>query len=30
MSDILQQLAGVLEQRKEADPDSSYVAGLYG
>lgn len=29
MSDILQQLAGVLEQRKEADPDSSYVAGLY-
>ncbi|MDR9436526.1 MAG: phosphoribosyl-ATP diphosphatase [Thiohalophilus sp.] len=30
MSDILQQLASVLEQRKEADPDSSYVAGLYG
>ena len=29
MSDILQQLAGVLEQRKTADPDSSYVAGLY-
>ena len=30
MSDILQQLASVLEQRKGADPDSSYVAGLYG
>jgi len=30
MSDILQQLAEVLEQRKGADPDSSYVAGLYG
>jgi len=30
MSDILQQLAAVLEQRKGADPDSSYVAGLYG
>lgn len=29
MSDILQQLAVVLEQRKGADPDSSYVAGLY-
>jgi phosphoribosyl-ATP pyrophosphohydrolase len=30
MSDhILQQLAEVLEQRKQADPDSSYVAGLY-
>lgn len=29
MSDILQQLANVLEQRKAADPDSSYVAGLY-
>ena len=29
MSDILQQLSEVLEQRKEAAPDSSYVAGLY-
>jgi phosphoribosyl-ATP pyrophosphohydrolase len=30
MSDeILRQLAEVLEQRKQADPDSSYVAGLY-
>ena len=29
MSDILQQLAEVLEQRKAADPDSSYVAKLY-
>jgi phosphoribosyl-ATP pyrophosphohydrolase len=29
MSDILQQLAAVLEQRKGGDPDSSYVAGLY-
>ena len=27
--DILLQLAKVLEQRKQADPDSSYVAGLY-
>jgi len=27
--DILRQLAKVLEQRKQADPDSSYVAGLY-
>jgi len=27
--DILRQLAKVLEQRKRADPDSSYVAGLY-
>ena len=27
--DILRQLAEVLEQRKQADPDSSYVAGLY-
>ena len=27
--DILYQLAVVLEQRKQADPDSSYVAGLY-
>lgn len=29
MSDILRQLAEVLEARKGADPDSSYVAGLY-
>ncbi|VAX10208.1 Phosphoribosyl-ATP pyrophosphatase [hydrothermal vent metagenome] len=29
MSEILQQLAGVLEARKNADPDSSYVAKLY-
>mgnify|MGYP001056455248 CR=1 FL=1 len=30
MSDILQQLADVLETRKGADPESSYVAKLYG
>ncbi len=29
MSETLQQLAEVLEQRKQADPESSYVAGLY-
>lgn len=29
MSDVLQRLAEVLESRKGADPDSSYVAGLY-
>ncbi|HKK05570.1 MAG TPA: phosphoribosyl-ATP diphosphatase [Gammaproteobacteria bacterium] len=29
MSDILRQLAEVLEARKGADPESSYVAGLY-
>ena len=29
MSDILQQMAKVLEQRKSAAPDSSYVASLY-
>lgn len=29
MSDVLQQLAEVLEDRKQADPDSSYVAKLY-
>ena len=29
MSDILTQLAAVLEARKGADPASSYVAGLY-
>jgi len=27
--DILRQLVKVLEQRKQADPESSYVAGLY-
>ena len=29
MSDTLEKLAGVLEQRKAADPGSSYVASLY-
>ena len=29
MSDILTKLAVVLEARKSAEPDSSYVAGLY-
>lgn len=29
MSDILEKLEQVLAQRKNADPDSSYVAGLY-
>jgi phosphoribosyl-ATP pyrophosphohydrolase len=29
MSDILQQLAAVLEQRKTQSADQSYVAGLY-
>ncbi len=29
MSDVLMRLAAVLEQRKEAAADSSYVAGLY-
>ncbi len=29
MSDILYELAAVLEARKQADPDSSYVARLY-
>jgi len=29
MSDTLKRLADVLEQRKNADPDSSYVAKLY-
>lgn len=29
MSDTLRQLAEVLEARKQADPDSSYVAKLY-
>lgn len=27
--DTLKRLAAVLERRKQADPDSSYVAGLY-
>lgn len=29
MSDVLNRLADVLEQRKQAEPDSSYVAKLY-
>ena len=29
MSDLLQQLAQVLEERKQAEPNSSYVAKLY-
>lgn len=29
MKDTLEKLAAVIEQRKTADPDSSYVAGLY-
>jgi len=29
MNNILQQLAEVLEERKNADPESSYVANLY-
>ncbi len=29
MSDVLERLAQVLEERKQADPESSYVAGLY-
>jgi phosphoribosyl-ATP pyrophosphohydrolase len=29
MSDVLQQLAKVLEARKQADPGSSYVASLH-
>ena len=29
MSDTLNRLAAVLEARKQAQPDSSYVAGLY-
>ncbi|MEN8216159.1 MAG: phosphoribosyl-ATP diphosphatase [Pseudomonadota bacterium] len=29
MSDLLQHLAQVLEQRKTADPNQSYVASLY-
>jgi phosphoribosyl-ATP pyrophosphohydrolase len=30
MNDILERLAATLEQRKSADPQSSYVAKLYG
>lgn len=30
MSEVLEQLAQVLEERKRGDPDSSYVARLYG
>lgn len=30
MNDILAQLSQILEQRKAADPATSYVAGLYG
>ncbi|WP_133512060.1 phosphoribosyl-ATP diphosphatase [Candidatus Thiosymbion oneisti] len=29
MNDILERLSRILEARKQADPDSSYVAGLY-
>jgi len=29
MSDIIEKLTEILETRKSADPDSSYVAGLY-
>lgn len=29
MSDILNQLAEVLDQRRQADPDTSYVASLH-
>ncbi len=29
MSDVLTKLAAILEQRKQAEPDSSYVASLY-
>lgn len=29
MSDILEQIAGTLEARKQAEADSSYVASLY-
>lgn len=30
MNDILQRLSEILEERKRADPESSYVAKLYG
>lgn len=29
MNEVLERLAGLLEERKTADPGSSYVAGLY-
>ncbi len=29
MSDVFNRLAEILEERKQADPDSSYVASLY-
>lgn len=29
MSDIIHQLTHILKERKQADPDSSYVASLY-
>ncbi|MEA3275446.1 MAG: phosphoribosyl-ATP diphosphatase [Pseudomonadota bacterium] len=29
MNDVLERLSQVLEERKQADPDSSYVAKLY-
>jgi phosphoribosyl-ATP pyrophosphohydrolase len=29
MSDVLEQLASTLSERKTADPEQSYVAGLY-
>jgi len=29
MSDVLSRLADILEERKQADPESSYVAKLY-
>lgn len=29
MTDTLEKIGAVLEQRKQADPESSYVAGLY-
>lgn len=29
MSDVLEQLTATLEQRKQADPTASYVAGLH-
>jgi len=29
MNDILERLSRILEARKQADPDGSYVAGLY-
>jgi len=29
MSDVLQQLGDILEQRRHADPDTSYVAKLH-